>query len=47
MVAEQTPLDVVPWDGDVGKPLEVAGGAVSAPLEVTCAIPVWDWDWIK
>ena len=33
-----------PWAGEVGSPLEVAGGAMSAPLEVACASPVWNWE---
>ena len=32
------------WAGAVGSPLEVAGGAMSAPLEVNCASPVWNWE---
>ena len=44
VVAEEAPLDVGPWDGVFGSPLEVDGGAVSAPLEVACALTVWDWE---
>ena len=42
MGVEEAPLDVGPLDGAVGPPLEVIGGAVSAPLEVACESTVWD-----
>ena len=41
MVVEEAPLDVGPWAGAVGPPLEMAGDAVSAPLEVDCESLVW------
>ena len=34
MVFEEVKLDVRPWAGAFGPPLEVAGGAVRTPLEV-------------
>ena len=43
VVAEEAPVDGGPWDGVFGSPLEVDGGAVRAPLEVTFASPAWAW----